>query len=137
MDLRQFNIFKNCEIDSENNPYGNYINNSDNPKRSKVCKINEDGLEDKFYQKTNFSPASVKVSDSFKRYFYTNPVTTSSNNQSEFANYLYGNTSICRDTGYLCKINQSKGSKERIVVESENYLVDNFKPNYMDISNKY
>ena len=36
MDLRQFNIFNNCKIESENNPYGNYINNSDNPKRSKA-----------------------------------------------------------------------------------------------------
>ena len=125
-------LFSNCSVPTEDNPYNNYLSNTNTSKKNKACEADDKEIENRFYDKTNFSPAPVKISDGFRRNFYTNPVTTAVNNQSEFANFLFGNTSTCRDTGYSCKIKTDNVGVDRTIIETDFY-----KPNYLNVSELY
>lgn len=60
------------------------------------------------------------------RHFYLIP----DNNQNRLANLLYPNTSICRDTGYLCKIQEnSSRNLNRISYDKDKYETQNLNLN--------
>jgi hypothetical protein len=60
------------------------------------------------------------------RHFYKIP----DNNQDSFAKYLFPNTSICRDTGYLCKLEENRTRNlNRISYEKDKYVTQNLNLN--------
>jgi hypothetical protein len=60
------------------------------------------------------------------RHFYKIP----DNNQDSFAKSLFPNTSICRDTGYLCKLEEnSSRNLNRISYEKDKYVTQNLNLN--------
>ena len=60
------------------------------------------------------------------RHFYKIP----DNNQDSFAKSIFPNTSICRDTGYLCKLEEnSSRNLNRISYEKDKYVTQNLNLN--------
>lgn len=60
------------------------------------------------------------------RHFYKIP----DNNQDSFAKSLFTNTSICRDTGYLCKLKENRTRNlNRISYEKDKYVTQNLNLN--------
>ena len=60
------------------------------------------------------------------RHFYKVP----DNNQDSFARSLFPNTSICRDTGYLCRLEQNRSRNlNRISYEKDKYITQNLNLN--------
>ena len=60
------------------------------------------------------------------RHFYKIP----DNNQDSFAKSLFPNTSICRDTGYLCKLEENRTRNlNRISYEKDKYVTQNLNLN--------
>jgi hypothetical protein len=100
---------------SYSNPFMNpslldYTENPDREAFSKKSYINNNELdidiEEKFsynlYQDVN----DIYGKTNSQRQFYTTPVTTIPNEQSNFANWLYGKPDSCRDNnGYQCMVN--------------------------------
>lgn len=124
---------QDCFKTNVNNPYANYINVGDVPNRNEACDEKTINKKVHNFQGSMFRPNELYHTETFNRNINTNPVTKSFNDQTGFANFLYPNTSKCRDDGYSCKINSSiSKSKNRVVVQSSNYM-----PNYLDIFGVY
>lgn len=92
-------VYDQCIEPTNENPFMNYIALGDEFK--KPCDVSREEIDKKFLN-ANDSTAS--------KIFYTAPIRPELSGLN-FANFIYGNTSTCRDTGYLCKIN-SEGLKD-------------------------
>lgn len=89
------------------NPYGNHLPFDDMTKKTEISD---------YYKSSSFTlPPWVKDAPT-ERTFMTNPVQTYTNNQTEFAKYLYPNTRIGRDTGYLY---YSQPSQQQLITRKE------------------
>ena len=81
-----------------------------NPGRPKNCPIDEvrEEMIDKFHQRLVPDPNDLWGQNISDRNFYTMPVTQSSNNQKDFAEWLYNTGPTCKDgNGYQCVNNNS------------------------------
>ena len=100
-------------------------NNNDNdnynpmPMNSKSFINNKD-----FYTKSSLN---LKKNNTFlSRHFYKIP----NNDQDSFAKSLFPNTSKCRDTGYLCKLEENRSrSLNRLSFEKDKYITQNLNLN--------
>ena len=97
------------------NPFMNpsLLDYTENPNReaySKKSFVNNDALDLDIEQKFSYN-LYQDVNDIFgktnsQRQFYTTPITTIPNEQSNFAKWLYGTNDTCKDNnGYQCMIN--------------------------------
>jgi hypothetical protein len=99
------------------NPFMNpsLLDYTENPNReaySKKSFVNSDALDLDIEQKFSYN-LYQDVNDIFgktnsQRQFYTTPVTTIPNEQSDFANWLYGMPDTCKENGYQCMINNPR-----------------------------
>ena len=86
---------------------------TDNPKRGPACKSYnnleiQEKIEDDFDVNLYKNVGDVFNKNNSQREFYTMPVTQSSNNQKEFAEWLYNTGPTCKDgNGYKCVKNNS------------------------------
>lgn len=72
---------------------------------------------------------SSQDNDSFTKQFETITMPK----DASFAQFLFQNTSRCRDTGYICKKNADLSKNlDRVVYENELYSA-----NYLDVSGIY
>ena len=80
-----------------------------------------------FYTKSLLNQKKQNANNEFlSRHFYKIP----ENNQDSFAKSLFPNTSICRDTGYLCRIQEnSTRNLNRISYEKDKYVTQNLNLN--------
>ena len=76
-----------------------------------------------FYTKSLLNQKKENSNNKFlSRHFYKIP----ENNQDSFAKSLFPNTSACRDTGYLCKVQEnSTRNLNRISYEKDKYISQN------------
>lgn len=128
-----------CYAPVGNNPFMNYLNAGDveNMKKEEACKVTRKEVENSFYKKSMFTGHQKKLDDNFMRKYYTMPVTQSTSSSS-FANFLYPNTSLCRDSGYICKINSEKlKTTDRILLGTAEFKDSQHSLNYLNISEIY
>jgi len=80
-----------------------------------------------FYTKSLLNLKKENSNNNFSsRHFYKIP----DNNQDNFAKSLFPNTSICRDTGYLCRVEEnSTRNLNRISYEKDKYVTQNLNLN--------
>jgi hypothetical protein len=101
-----------CFEPTHNNPFMNYTmgDHIENPNRSQACDITNDDIKTK--AKKYFNHNLYRNSfDTFDREinirpWITMPVTEVVNKQSEFGEWLYGNTSQCKSAGINCLKNR-------------------------------
>jgi hypothetical protein len=87
--------------------------------------VNENDL----YLKSSLNDVPTLVNPYFERHNITIP----DHDQDKFAKFLFPNPSKCRDTGYLCKIEQSSGRVlNRIDFESDKFKSQFLSKNYKD-----
>ena len=125
------NNLENCFQLNVSNPYGNFINVGSSTNKKENCK--EDNSKQLLYMGSSFRPAEYEYTNTFTRSHFTNAETRVVNDQTKVAQFLYPDTSKCRNDGYSCKLNTNiSKNKQRIVVQSNYY-----KPNYLDIFGVY
>lgn len=102
-----------CVKPTENNPFMNILMNeySENPTRKKACDISRSDIKrqsQKFFDKKLYrSVSDIFNKESSDREFITNPITTIPNKQGDFANWLWGQGSTCKQgNGNRCYANQ-------------------------------
>tara|TARA_B100001123_G_C14587939_1_gene740795 strand:+ start:178 stop:579 length:402 start_codon:yes stop_codon:yes gene_type:complete len=80
-----------------------------------------------FYTKSLLNQKKQNANNEFlSRHFYKIP----ENNQDSFAKSLFPNTSICRDTGYLCRVQENSiRNLNRISFEKDKYVTQNLNLN--------
>lgn len=80
-----------------------------------------------FYTKSLLNLKKENANNQFlSRHFYKIP----ENDQDSFAKSLFPNTSICRDTGYLCRVQEnSSRNLNRISYDKEKYITQNLNLN--------
>ena len=80
-----------------------------------------------FYTKSLLNLKKENANNEFlSRHFYKIP----ENNQDSFAKSLFPNTSICRDTGYLCRVQENSiRNLNRISYEKDKYVTQNLNLN--------
>jgi hypothetical protein len=104
---------------SGDNPFNNplpFVTRSSNP-------VNPNDL----YLKSSFNDIPTLVNPYFERHNITIP----KNDQASFAKFLFPNPSKCRDTGYLCKIEESRGRVlNRVGFENDKYKSQFLSINY-------
>lgn len=95
-----------CYRPTENNPFmnftvGDYYNN---PNRNKNCPLDQvyPEVRKKFLKGVVPDPNDLWGNNTSDRNFYTMPVTTVTNNQTEFGNWLYGGMGKCKSEGKDC-----------------------------------
>jgi hypothetical protein len=103
-----------CQMPTEESPMGNvmlmdYENNPDRPPacyyptvRKEVASFIDDSIQ--FYQNTPRGPSPGAQRKAFSRQFISMPVTTIPNDQTAFAEWLYGKkySPQCRDDQSMC-----------------------------------
>lgn len=101
-------IYDQCIAPTKENPFMNYIALGSEFK--KPCDVSREKIDKKFLNANNSTASKI---------FYTAPVRSELSGVN-FATFLHGNTSTCRETGYACKIN-SEGFKDndRIITSYE------------------
>tara|TARA_B100001121_G_scaffold308622_1_gene333187 strand:+ start:2367 stop:2756 length:390 start_codon:yes stop_codon:yes gene_type:complete len=85
-------------------------------------------VDDKdFYTKSLLNQKKQNANNKFlSRHFYKIP----ENDQDSFATFLFPNTSACRDTGYLCRVQEnSSRNLNRISYDNEKYITQNLNLN--------
>jgi hypothetical protein len=103
-------------------------NPSNNPLPFVTLSANQVNQND-LYLKTSLSDVPTLVNPYFERHNITIPV----HDQNAFAKFLFPNPSQCRDTGYLCKIEQSRGRVlNRVDFESDKFKSQFLSKNYKD-----
>ena len=80
-----------------------------------------------FYTNSLLNTKKENANNNFlSRHFYKIP----ENNQDSFAKLLFPNTSKCRDTGYLCRLEENRSRNlNRISFEKEKYVTQNLNKN--------
>ena len=69
--------------------------------------FNTKGYSDDFRSNSLLKDNLSNINNSYlNRHFYQVP----KNNQDRLANLLFPNTSICRDSGYTCKLNETNST---------------------------
>ena len=101
-----------CFESNISNPFMNYLPISSETDRNSNCDIDHKELYKNFYKGSMFNPCELRKHDYFFNNFYTQPVTTVVNNQTNFAKTLFPDTAKCRNTGYSCKINTDMSKKQ-------------------------
>ena len=119
-----------CYNSNPQNPYMNYLNLGNDMNRPKHCDTSTEEIKKNFYEGMSLNKP-FNSSNDLTKHFYTNPVTTVTNDQTKFAKFLFPNTASCRDSNYLCKIDNTQ-NPDRIV-----YRHDSNSSNYLDISEIY
>jgi hypothetical protein len=83
-----------CTIPTKNNPFMNLLADEYNTPKPEACDALEDHIKEKINRKirkgTYVDQDDIYNRNSGDRQFYTNPVTTSINDQKAFAEWLYG-----------------------------------------------
>lgn len=104
---KNYETFENsdCYQVSENNPYGNFTlyDQHTNPNRPAVCPTPLEESERKMASDFN----GILPNDHYNKHinfrdFYTMPVTTNINNQTDFAKFLMGTSGECKHDGKNC-----------------------------------
>ena len=98
---------KKCVAPTLHNPFMNVMINDyvDNPNRPAACKsFNNENIREQINKKFNYN-LYKDVSDVFdrnnsQRQFVTTPATTIPNDQTKFANWLYGLPKTCKEGNY-------------------------------------
>ena len=108
-------IKKNCTEPTNNNPFGNVLMNEyqDNPERNPACDIKdvENEIKDKFFNDFTQDPFDVYNRKHSQRQFFSTANTEIPNNQSSFAQWLYGNPGqTCKEKAIMCKGTEAFGS---------------------------
>ena len=81
-------------------------------------------------QKTKDPKDGNDTNDSFTKQF---EIPNMPKGDTSFANFLFPNTSRCRETDYICKVTAEKSQNlDRIVYENDLYTA-----NFLDISGVY
>lgn len=98
-------------------------NNSNNDNYNPMPMNSKSFLNTDFYSTSLLKQKKENVNNSFlKRHFYKIP----ENNQDNLAKLLFPNTSACRDSGYLCKVEEnSSRNLNRIYYDSDKYTSQN------------
>jgi len=123
----------NCFTPTQDNPFMNYLHLGTPTNKNENCSVSKKKIATQFYEGSMLNPQELKIKDSFIEQYTTNPVTTVVNDQTAYANFLFPNTSKCRDDGYLCKINNEISSRNTRTV----LISDNYRPKYLDIFGVY
>lgn len=116
--LKQKNLEKDrvtsklCVKPTKTNPFMNVLISDyvENPERKQACNISNSKtkkLVKKYFDNNLYRDVSdIYDKNASDRSFYTMPVTTLVNDQTEFANYLYGQGKTCKErNGNKCYAN--------------------------------
>ena len=108
--FEQDNKNPSCVKPSKNNPFmnftmGDYINNVD---RLPACDYDDvkEEMRNEFRKDIVPDPADLWGTNISDRNFFTMPWTQVVNDQSGFANWLYGNSGTCKNEGIGCDKNR-------------------------------
>lgn len=83
-----------CRENTLNNPYGNYLLNSDDPELSSC------GNEQKAYDFSTFNLYKNSYNKESERDFYTTPYSTYPNNSHNFTMFLMHKQLTCKENGF-------------------------------------
>jgi len=120
------NFVGECEESTVNNPYGNFTINEylNNKEKKQTCDESVEEREKKAMSNMNhILPDSMYDEGNINfRDFYTLPVTTIVNDQTEFAKSLLGSSGDCKHDGVNClKDENTKLHRSRVY---DNYSLD-------------
>ena len=97
-----------CQKPSKDNPFSNVLISDIqlNPNKKKACKITEpqtkEDIEELFGHNLYKDVNDVYSKNNSQRQFFSNPATTIPNNQGDFAKWLYGFSSSCKEDPSQC-----------------------------------
>jgi len=101
---------KNCVRPTAENPFMNFVYDdyNKNVDREEACEYDEvkDAIKKNFNQHIVPDPADLFGTKISQRQFFTMPSTRVSNNQTEFAQWLYGDSGDCKTFGKNCDKNR-------------------------------
>ena len=101
------NLYVSCLDSTDKNPFMNYMYLGKEFK--KPCDVSDEEIN-KILNAANSTASKVLYSTCKIRIKWF-----------KFSNYLHGNTSICRDSGYLCKANSEQfKNTDRIITSYKN-----------------
>lgn len=105
--FEQINKVSMCVKPTKNNPFMNYMI-SDDVTREPACEYDDvkDEMRNEFKKDIIPDPADLWGTNISDRNFFTMPWTQIINNQSGFANWLYGNSGTCKNEGIGCDKNR-------------------------------
>lgn len=90
-----------CQNSNRNNPFANVLI-GDNVNRRPACPSSELSLEGAFDNKLYKNDYDVFNRQQSQRQYYTTSNTSIPNDQSGFANWLYGNQDVCKSNQVNC-----------------------------------
>lgn len=97
-----------CKLPTKDNPFMNVTMNDliDDKDRPKACSMNDKNVVKKadeyFYNNLFIDSNDLFGRNTAQRQFYTTPSTTIPNDQTGFANFLYGTPSTCKENQSNC-----------------------------------
>ena len=105
--FEQVNKLPTCVKPTKNNPFMNYII-GDDIERESACEYEDvkDEMRNEFKKGIIPDPADLWGTNISDRNFFTMPWTRIVNNQTDFANWLYGNSGTCKNEGIYCDKNR-------------------------------
>jgi len=105
--FEQVNKIPTCVKPTKNNPFMNYTI-GDDVDRNPACKYEDvkDEMRTEFKKDIVPDPADLWGTNISDRNFFTMPWTQVVNNQTGFANWLYGNSGKCKNEGIDCDKNR-------------------------------
>jgi hypothetical protein len=105
-----------CYQPTDNNPFMNftiddYYKNPDRPQNCPIDEVRQD-MKEKFQKRIIPDTNDLWGQSTGDRNFYTMPSTRIINDQTKFANWLYGSMGECKSTGFGClkTTNNRKGT---------------------------
>lgn len=105
--FESINKLQTCVKPTKNNPFMNYTI-GDDVNRNPACNYEDvkDEMRNEFKKGIVPDPADLWGTNISDRNFFTMPWTQVVNNQSGFANWLYGNSGKCKNEGIDCDKNR-------------------------------
>ena len=96
-------VEENCQQPSVTNPFANVLI-GDEPNRNHACPIDdvEKDVTNKFNSTVIKSEFDIYDNQNSQRQFYSNPNTSIPNDQTGFANWLYGQDEVCKSHPTSC-----------------------------------
>lgn len=101
---------ENCTKPTKNNPFMNFTigDLTDDPDRLPACPYDDvkENIKEEFSKGVLTDPADLWGRSISDRNFFTMPWTTATNDQTGFAQWLYGNSGECKNLGKNCDKNR-------------------------------